>query len=135
MTVVFVAPDDSDDEDLFNCDIDDHLKYKIITDEIEYKRLYEQNNSSSNNIETIHRSNDSTMSNSNQGKYISKQTDATDTASIDSNQRYLINLVYLLYKLIYGIKFCFCRDGPSIIDRYLKHTKQYLPVKRTDSKE
>ncbi|CAF4436870.1 unnamed protein product, partial [Adineta steineri] len=29
LTVVFVAPDDSDDEDLQNCDVENNLKYKF----------------------------------------------------------------------------------------------------------
>jgi len=33
MTVMFVAPDDSDEEDLANCEENNHLKYKFITDE------------------------------------------------------------------------------------------------------
>ena len=38
MTVVFVAPDDSDDEELSNCDENNHLKYKFITNETEHIR-------------------------------------------------------------------------------------------------
>ncbi len=48
MTVVFVAPDDSDDEDLQNCDVENHLKYKFITDEIEHNRRMKPNKSSWN---------------------------------------------------------------------------------------
>jgi len=35
MTVMFVAPDDSDEEDLANCEENNHLKYKFTTDEPE----------------------------------------------------------------------------------------------------
>ncbi|CAF2385385.1 unnamed protein product [Rotaria sp. Silwood2] len=110
LTVVFVAPDDSDDEDLTNCEVDNHLKYKFITDETEHNQV---NNFSSSDIESIHRMKDLSISNGIQRKSIPEQTDGTDTASIDSYQR----------------------DGPSVIDRYIKHTQQYLPVKRTDSKD
>ncbi|CAF1238596.1 unnamed protein product [Rotaria sordida] len=110
LTVVFVAPDDSDDEDLTNCDVENHLKYKFITDETEDKQT---KTSSSSDIESIHRIKDLSISNGNQRKNILEQIDGTDTASIDSYQR----------------------DGPSVIDRYIKHTQQYLPVKRTDSKD
>ncbi|CAF0811791.1 unnamed protein product [Rotaria sp. Silwood1] len=110
LTVVFVAPDDSDDEDLTNCGVDNHLKYKFITDETEHNQV---KHSSSSDIESIHRIKDLSISNGNQRKSILEQTDGTDTASVDSYQR----------------------DGPSVIDRYIKHTQQYLPVKRTDSKD
>lgn len=91
---MFVAPDDSDDEDLSNCDVENHLKYKFLTDEIEQPQQH------------------ATLSTTN-GNHHLEQIDRADTASIDSNQK----------------------DGPSVIDRYLKHTQQYLPVKRTDSKD
>jgi ribosomal protein L18 len=113
LTVVFVAPDDSDEENLSNFDADNHLKYKFITDETEHNRHRKPTNSSSSDIETIRRINNSSTSNGNNRKHVLEQADGTDTASIDSSQR----------------------DGPSVIDRYLKHTRQYLPVKRTDSKE
>ncbi|CAF1164517.1 unnamed protein product [Adineta steineri] len=112
LTVVFVAPDDSDDEDLQNCDVENNLKYKFITEEIEHNHRMKPNHSSTNDYESIRRIKDLSTSNGNDRKNISEHIDA-DTASIDSNQR----------------------DGPSVIDRYLKHTQQYLPVKRTDSKE
>jgi len=35
MTVIFVAPDDSDEENLSNCEENNHLKYKFITNETE----------------------------------------------------------------------------------------------------
>ena len=35
MTVVFVAPDDSDEEELANCEEKSHLKYKFFNDENE----------------------------------------------------------------------------------------------------
>ncbi|CAF1266902.1 unnamed protein product [Adineta ricciae] len=113
LTVVFVAPDDSDDEDLQNCDVDNHLKYKFLTEEIEHQRRMEPNHSSSSDIETIHRIKDMSSSNGNERKHVLEQIDRADTISIDSTQR----------------------DRPSVIDRYLKQTRQYLPVKRTDSKE
>ncbi|UJR36480.1 hypothetical protein I4U23_029203 [Adineta vaga] len=113
LTVVFVAPDDSDDEDLQNCDVDNNLKYKFTSEEIEHKRRMEPNHSSSSDTETIRRIKDLSTSNGNERKHALEQIDEMDTASMDSNQR----------------------DGPSVIDRYLKHTRQYLPVKRTDSKE
>ena len=93
---MFVAPDDSDDEDLSNCDAENHLKYKFLTDEIEQPQQQQHAILSTNN-----------------GNHHLEQIDRADTASIDSNQK----------------------DGPSVIDRYLKHTQQYLPVKRTDSKD
>ncbi len=131
MKVIFIAPDDNDDEDLSNCEENKHLKYKFITDETERNRRVKPNNSSSSDIESIRRIQDSTSPNGNERKTILEQTDGTDTASIDSNQRYLIKF-FLRRKMIC---FFFYRDGPSVIDRYLKHTRQYLPVKRTDSKE
>jgi hypothetical protein len=67
MTVVFVAPDDSDDEELSNCEENNHLKYKFITDETEH--IPKQKD-----IDSLR---DLTISNGEQ----------TDTASIDSNQR------------------------------------------------
>ncbi len=33
MTVIFVAPDESDEEELTNCESSDHLKYKFITND------------------------------------------------------------------------------------------------------
>ncbi|CAF1234866.1 unnamed protein product [Rotaria magnacalcarata] len=113
LTVVFVAPDDSDDEDLSNCEPENHLKYKFISEETGKNHHIEPKHSSSSDIESIHRIKDLSVSNGNQRKHILEQTDGADTASIDS----------------------FPRDSPSVIDRYLKHTQQYLPVKRTDSKE
>lgn len=108
LTVVFVAPDDSDDEDLSNCDVENHLKYKFLTDEVEQNPLPPRSSSASE-METIRRIQTLSTTNGNHRE----QVDRTDTASIDSNQK----------------------DGPSVIDRYLKHTQQYLPVKRTDSKD
>lgn len=35
MTLIFVAPDDSDEENLSNCEENNHLKYKFITNETE----------------------------------------------------------------------------------------------------
>jgi hypothetical protein len=35
MKVIFIAPDDNDDEDLSNCEENKHLKYQFITDETE----------------------------------------------------------------------------------------------------
>jgi len=35
MKVIFIAPDDNDDEDLSNREENKHLKYKFITDETE----------------------------------------------------------------------------------------------------
>jgi hypothetical protein len=87
MTVVFVAPDDSDDEDLSNCEPDQHLKYKFITDETEHKRRGQPTNSSSNDTESIRRLKDLTVSNSNERKYALEHMDGMDTASIDSTQR------------------------------------------------
>lgn len=111
MTVVFVAPDDSDDEELSNCDVDNHLKYKFITEETEHN----PRNLSSSETESIRRVGSLSTANGNNSERRRnlEQIDRTDTASIDSNQK----------------------DGPSVIDRYLKHTRQYLPVKRTDSKD
>lgn len=135
MTVVFVAPDDSDDEDLSNCDVENNLKYKFITNETEHNRHSQPNNSSSSDIETIRRIKDLSMSNGNERKNALEQADGTDTASIDSNQRYLIKIFIFSFLSFGFLLFVFYRDGPSVIDRYLKHTRQYLPVKRTDSKE
>jgi hypothetical protein len=81
MTVIFVAPDDSDDEDIANCEAENHLQYKFITDETEH--IPKQNDSDS-----IHRIKDLTISNGVRGKSILEQTDETDSASIDSSQRY-----------------------------------------------
>ncbi len=39
MTVIFVAPDESDEEELANCEENNHLKYKFITDENSMKNL------------------------------------------------------------------------------------------------
>jgi len=64
-------------------------------------------------------------------KHVLEQADGSDTTSIDSNQRYLIQ-ISISDSFFFNV---FYRDGPSVIDRYLKHTRQYLPVKRTDSKE
>lgn len=111
MTVVFVAPDDSDDEDMSNCDVENHLKYKFITDETEHN----PRTLSLSETESIRRvRNHSTANGNNNDRQKNlEHIDRTDTVSIDSSQK----------------------DGPSVIDRYLKHTRQYLPVKRTDSKE
>jgi hypothetical protein len=79
MNVVFVAPNDSDDEDLSNCEGDNHLKYKFITNETEHNRRIKQNDFESN-----HRTKDLTASNGNGRKSVLEQA---DTASIDSNQR------------------------------------------------
>ncbi len=95
MTVVFVAPDDSDDEDLQNCDVENHLKYKFITDEIEHNRRMKPNKSSSSDIESVRRIKDLSMSNGNERKNGLEQADGTDTASIDSNQRYC-NFIFSL---------------------------------------
>ena len=85
--MVFVAPDDSDDEDLQNCDVDNHLKYKFLTEEIEHQRRMEPNHSSSSDIETIHRIKDMSSSNGNERKHTLEQIDSADTISIDSAQR------------------------------------------------
>ena len=74
MTVIFVAPDDSDDEDLSNCEENSHLKYKFLTDEVE----------SIPKKKDIDSMKDLTISNGNQGKHLLEQTDA---ASIDSNSK------------------------------------------------
>jgi len=87
LTVVFVAPDDSDEEDLSNFDADGHLKYKFITEETEHNRNRKPINSSSSDIETIRRIKDSSTSNGNNRKHILEQADGTDTASIDSSQK------------------------------------------------
>lgn len=116
MTVVFVAPDDSDEEDLANCEGDEHLKYQFITEETEHRPTRPQaTNSSSSDRETIHRLKDLNVSNGAERRAMTTTNDQTDTASIDSNHR--------------------SSDGPSVIDRYLKHQRQYLPLKRSDSKE
>jgi hypothetical protein len=60
MTVVFVAPDDSDDEELSNCEENNHLKYKFLIDE----------------VESVPKQKDLTISNGNKGK--------AEAASIDS---------------------------------------------------
>lgn len=84
------------------------MKYKFLTDEVEQNPLPPRSSSASE-METIRRIQTLSTTNGNHRE----QVDRTDTASIDSNQK----------------------DGPSVIDRYLKHTQQYLPVKRTDSKD
>lgn len=95
LTVVFVAPDDSDDEDLSNCDIDNSLKYKFTTEETEHNHSNQAKRSSSSDIESIHRVKDLSVSNGNQRKHVLENTDATDTASIDSYQRSLIIFVLI----------------------------------------
>ncbi|CAF4840030.1 unnamed protein product, partial [Rotaria sp. Silwood1] len=101
MTVVYVAPDDSDDEDLTNCEENNHLKYKFFTNEIEY-------NSKDKDIDSMK---NLTISNGNdKGKNLLEQT---DTASVDSSQKNI----------------------PTVVEKYLKHTRQSLPVKRTNSKD
>lgn len=85
--MVFVAPDDSDDEDLHNCDVDNHLKYKFLTEEIEHRRRMEPNRSSSSDVETIRRIKDLSTSNGNERKHVLEQIDKEDTISIDSSQR------------------------------------------------
>ena len=87
MTVVFVAPDDSDDEDLANCEPENHLKYKFITDETEHRPRLQPTNSSSSDIESIRRVKDLTVANGNDRKHSREQMDAAETASLDSNQR------------------------------------------------
>ncbi|CAF3075479.1 unnamed protein product [Rotaria sp. Silwood2] len=103
MTVVYVAPDDSDDEDLTNCEENNHLKYKFFTNETEH-------NPKPKDIDSIK---NLTISNGDKGKKLLEQTDGTDTASVDSSQK----------------------NTPSVIDKYLKHTRQNLPAKRTNSKD
>lgn len=88
MTVVFIAPDDSDEEDLANFDPDNHLKYKFITEETEHHPRTKPTTSSSSEIETIRGIKDLSTSNGNARKSASEQADAMDTASIDSSQRY-----------------------------------------------
>ncbi|CAF4632895.1 unnamed protein product [Rotaria sp. Silwood1] len=101
MTVVYVAPDDSDDEDLTNCEENNHLKYKFFTNEIEY-------NSKDKDIDSMK---NLTISNGNdKGKNLLEQT---DTASVDSSQKNI----------------------PPVVEKYLKHTRQSLPVKHTNSKD
>lgn len=97
MTVVFVAPDESDDEELSNCDVENHLKYQLINDEIERKRRSEPNNSSSSEIETVHRIRDVSVSNGNQRKHVVEQADGIDTASIDSYQRYTTTTIVFCF--------------------------------------
>lgn len=89
MTVVFVAPDDSDDEDLANCEGDEHLKYQFITEETEHRPTRPlTTNSSSSDRETIHRLKDFNASNGAAEKRpMATTNDQTDTASIDSNHR------------------------------------------------
>ena len=88
MTVVFITPDDSDEEDLSNFDPDNHLKYKFITDETEHRPRTKPATSSSSDIETIRGIKELSTSNGKDRKNVSDQPDGTDTASIDSNQRY-----------------------------------------------
>ncbi len=88
LTVVFVAPDDSDDEDLSNCDAENHLKYKFITNETEHNPRKKPTNSTSSDIESIRRIKDLSASNGNEKKHVLEQADGSDTTSIDSNQRY-----------------------------------------------
>ncbi len=74
MTVVFVAPDDSDDEELSNCDENNHLKYKFITNETEHIRKPKD-------IDSIK---DLKISNGGQ----------TDAASIDDSQK--VKILFLI---------------------------------------
>ncbi|CAF4021417.1 unnamed protein product [Rotaria sordida] len=83
MTVVFVAPDDSDDEDLTNCEENNHLKYKFLTNEIEH-------NLKTKDIDSIK---DLSISNGDRGKNLLEQTDGTDTTSIDSSQKNIPSVV------------------------------------------
>ena len=78
---MFVAPDDSDDEDLHNCDVEHHLKYKFLTEEIEHNRRMGPNHSSSSDVESIRRIKDRPAANG------GELADGADTASIDSNLR------------------------------------------------
>ncbi|CAF3575253.1 unnamed protein product [Rotaria socialis] len=79
MTVVFVAPDDSDDDDLSICDEHSHLKYKFFTDETE-------NSPKHKDIDSIK---DLSISNGNSEKHLREQAEETDTTSIESNHRYV----------------------------------------------
>lgn len=79
MTVVFVAPDDSDDEDLSNGDGENHLKYRFITDETDGKNRKQRKSSSSANAESIR-----TIKPTN-----CQVTEKLDTLSIDSNHRFV----------------------------------------------
>ncbi|CAF1395276.1 unnamed protein product [Adineta steineri] len=68
MTVIFVAPDDSDNEELSNCEEENHLKYKFVTDEVEFKSKEKDMNSIK----------DLTISNDNKGKSVLEKTDGTN---------------------------------------------------------
>lgn len=87
MTVVFITPDDSDEEDLANFDSENHLKYKFITEETEHHPRTKPTTSSSSDIEAIRGIKDLSTSNGKDRKSVSEQADGMDTASIDSNQR------------------------------------------------
>jgi hypothetical protein len=39
MTVIFVAPDESDEEELTNCEANNHMKYKFITNDNSMRNL------------------------------------------------------------------------------------------------
>ena len=82
MTVVFVAPDDSDDEDLSTFEGENQLKYKFITEETEHK-----NRASATSQESNQRSRDATLSNGNESKSTVQRLDNADAVSIDSSQR------------------------------------------------
>ena len=85
MTVVFVAPDDSDDEDLSNCEPDTHLKYKFITDETEHNPRIKTQQSSASDIESMRRVQDLSASNGSERER--HALDHAETASVDSNHR------------------------------------------------
>lgn len=60
-----------------NCEENNHLKYKFFTDETE-------NTPKPKDINAIK---DLTISNGDSAKQLLEQSDATDTASVDSNER------------------------------------------------
>ncbi|CAF1001318.1 unnamed protein product [Didymodactylos carnosus] len=116
MNVVFVAPDnDSDTEELTNL-TENNLKYKFISNktdhsyETSHPRCKQQSTSSDHNNSHSENSNRTIVNGSNDSSKLKATLEQSSNAS-ESNTK----------------------TGVSVIDRYLKSTRQYLPLKRTDS--
>ena len=77
MNVVFVAPDDSDDESLSNYEDKNNLKYKFTTDEIEHS--VKQKN--------IHLKKDLVNSNDGEAKHLLAETSTPDKTIDGTNSK------------------------------------------------
>ncbi|CAF0936196.1 unnamed protein product [Didymodactylos carnosus] len=121
MNVVFVAPDnDSDSEDLTNL-TENSLKYKFISNETDYQAEIPHRNRKQQSVSSEKNSSQDIFSNQTIKNIVNGSSNSPKTKAA------------LEQPIEDGDSELNANDGASVIDRYLKSTKQYLPLKRTDS--